>query len=205
MRSTGHVMGARATVAIRKSVIFSSLGREAVLVCCISASSVSSAQKVAAATATPDLKKPRRDGLNSWFFISTPSFRDDPISPVQRYEDRGISQFRSPLSEVCFGYRSRAGASSARVDRNVPSGDSFERFHERRPSHRHNRGSYCLSHHVDGLAQKKAAPGDRPPPALSRVGRKTPPWLDRPSPIRSSLEFSAPDDLASVRPTRTAA
>jgi hypothetical protein len=60
IRITGHVMGARATVATRRSVIFSSLGRDAVLVCCINASSVSSAQNVAAAPAVPHFKNLRR-------------------------------------------------------------------------------------------------------------------------------------------------
>ena len=62
MRRTGQRIGARATVATRKLVIFKSLGRDAVLVCCIKASSVSSAQKVAAARAAPDFTNLRREG-----------------------------------------------------------------------------------------------------------------------------------------------
>src|SRR5262245_48989047 len=62
MRISGQVMGARATVAIRRSVIFSADGCEFELTFCGSASRVSSAQKPAeSAAAAAPFKNPRRD------------------------------------------------------------------------------------------------------------------------------------------------
>src|SRR3954452_329604 len=60
MRTSGHVIGAFARVATRRSVIFSSDGFEFVFVFCGSASSTSSAQNDEAANAPVPFRKPRR-------------------------------------------------------------------------------------------------------------------------------------------------
>ena len=60
MRMMGQVMGARATVATRMSVIFSSEGLELVFTFCGSASRVWSAQKPAPMAAAAPLRKERR-------------------------------------------------------------------------------------------------------------------------------------------------
>src|SRR5437016_2496992 len=60
MRIIGSVIGAFATVATRRSVIFSSEGLEFVFTFCGTASRVSSAQKPAPANPASPFKKPRR-------------------------------------------------------------------------------------------------------------------------------------------------
>src|SRR3954465_11546874 len=60
MRTSGHVIGAFATVATLRSVIFNSEGLEFVFVLRGSASSTSSAQKDEAATAPAPFRKLRR-------------------------------------------------------------------------------------------------------------------------------------------------
>src|SRR5712692_8764712 len=58
MRMRGQVIGARATTATRRSVIFRSDGLELVLVFCRAASSVLSAQKAAPRPAARKLRRP---------------------------------------------------------------------------------------------------------------------------------------------------
>src|SRR5260370_40973113 len=58
MRMIGQVIGARATTATRRSVIFRSDGLEFVLVFCRAASSVLSAQKAAPRPAARTLRRP---------------------------------------------------------------------------------------------------------------------------------------------------
>src|SRR5712691_5655139 len=58
MRIRGQVIGARATTATRRSVIFRSDGLELVLVFCRAASSVLSAQKAAPRPAARKLRRP---------------------------------------------------------------------------------------------------------------------------------------------------
>src|SRR5215471_16828288 len=60
IRISGQFIGARATTATRRSVIFSAEGFELVLVFCGSASSVWSAQKPAPITPAAPFKKERR-------------------------------------------------------------------------------------------------------------------------------------------------
>src|ERR1041384_6748083 len=60
MRIRGHVMGARVTVATRRSVIFNAEGWELVLTFCRSASRVWSAQKPAPSAPPKPLRKERR-------------------------------------------------------------------------------------------------------------------------------------------------
>src|SRR5689334_21204089 len=59
MRMIGHVIGARATVATRRSVILSADGFELVFVFCGSASSIWSAQKPAPSTPAADWRNDR--------------------------------------------------------------------------------------------------------------------------------------------------
>src|SRR5436309_1249943 len=108
MRISGQVIGALATTATRRSVIFRSDGRELVFVFCTAPSSVSSAQKAAPSPAASDppadRRKPRR-GVNvvvvlfmlailrdilkrmldvrCWMLVKTGSGANQPTSKIQ--------------------------------------------------------------------------------------------------------------------------
>src|SRR4051794_5335175 len=86
IRTSGQVMGAFASVATRRSVIFSSEGLELVLVLCGSASSTSSAQKDEAANAPAPFRKPRRPTPFDALFMTFTTLRV-----------RSLSQHRLPL------------------------------------------------------------------------------------------------------------
>src|SRR5579862_3299095 len=86
MRMSGHVIGARATTATRRSVIFKSEGLELVLVFCGRASRVSSAQKPAASAPAP-FRKERRPARLDGFMMDSPDC--DTMSPPQAHRRRG--------------------------------------------------------------------------------------------------------------------
>src|ERR1017187_3068192 len=70
MRMSGQVMGARATTATRRSVIFKSEGLELVLVFCGRASRVWSAQKPAPSAPTPFKNERRAEDFAKSAFMS---------------------------------------------------------------------------------------------------------------------------------------
>src|ERR1044072_3813203 len=97
MRIRGHVIGARATVATRRSVILSADGFELVLVFCGSASSVWSAQKPAPSRPAVDCRNERLLDV----FTSASPLNQMPLSTPNPHPDSGsVPSFRPDGGEV---------------------------------------------------------------------------------------------------------
>jgi hypothetical protein len=65
------------------------------------------------------------------------SLHDNSVGPFhERDKDRRISEFCSPLIQVCFRDPTGPGAGSSSEDRNVFRYNLFEGFAQRRPAHR---------------------------------------------------------------------